>query len=231
MRYDIPLLGDITGLDVVHLQCHIGTDTLSLARRGAKSVTGLDLSPESLKLAKQLAESAAGGENVSFMEGDVYSAPRLLGEGKFDLVFTGIGALCWLPDIKRWAETVAALLKPGGQLFIREGHPLLWALDDKVRDKLVIDYPYFETKEPLVYQYENTYVELAAGTEKKAKATKTVEWNHGMGETVGAVLGAGMRLTGLVEHQSIPWQALRGQMVHLGEGMDRLARVMEAAIC
>lgn len=231
MRYDIPLLGDITGLEVVHLQCHIGTDTLSLARRGAKSVMGLDLSPGSLELARQLADSAAGGEKVEFVERDVYAAPQLLGCGKFDLVFTGIGALCWLPDIKRWAETFSALLRPGGQLFIREGHPLLWALDDKVRDKLVIDYPYFETKEPLVFQYDNAYVELAPGTERKATATKTVEWNHGLGEIVGAVLGAGMRLTGLVEHRSIPWQALRGQMVHLGEGEWAGAFVVRTLMC
>lgn len=173
-------------------------------------------------MARELTKSAAGGEKVTFVEGDVYSAPRLLGEGKYDLVFTGIGALCWLPDIKRWAQTVASLLKPGGRLFIREGHPMLWALDDRITDKLVVGHPYFETKDPMVFEDDNTYVELAPGTKKEAwKATKTLEWNHGLGEIVSAVLDAGMRLTGLVEHQSIPWQALRGQMVHLGEGECR----------
>ena len=70
--------------------------------------------------------------------------------GGFDLVYTGIGALCWLPDVRRWAAVVAGLLRPGGRLFIREGHPMLWALDEARTDAVVVDYPYFERVEPLI---------------------------------------------------------------------------------
>ena len=93
MRFDLPRLGDIDGLDVVHLQCHLGTDTLSLARLGAR-VTGVDLSPASLEVARDLA--ARAGTSIEFVESDVYTAPAVLGR-RFDLVYTGIGALCWLP--------------------------------------------------------------------------------------------------------------------------------------
>src|SRR3712207_2487658 len=120
VRFDLPLLGDIAGLRGVHLQCHIGTDTVSLARLGA-TMTGVDFSPASLEQARLLAERA--GTPVEFVESDVYAAADVLEPGGFDLVYTGIGALCWLPDIRRWARTVAALLRPGGRLFIREGHP------------------------------------------------------------------------------------------------------------
>ena len=205
VRFDLPRLGDIAGLDVVHLQCHIGTDTISLARLGAR-VTGLDFSPAALVEARRIA--AAAGNVVEFVQSDVYAAPDMLARGAFDLVYTGIGALCWLPDIRRWARTVAALLRPGGRLFIREGHPMLWSIDEMVADALVVTYPYFEMPEPSVFDAEWTYVQTA----KPLANTVTHEWNHGLGEIVGAVLDAGMRLDTLVEHDSVPWPALPGQM-------------------
>ena len=209
VRFDVPLLGDISGLRGAHLQCHIGTDTVSLARLGAR-MTGVDFSPKSLAQARALA--AGAGNDVDFVESDVYGAADLLGHGGFDLVYTGIGALCWLPDIARWAQTVAALLKPGGRLFIREGHPVLWTLDyDRTDGLLVLQEPYFETAEPQIYDDGGTYVE----TDVEFTHTVTHEWNHGIGEIVTAVLEAGMTLTGLVEHRSVPWEALRGQMTRI----------------
>lgn len=209
VKFDVPLLGDIHGLDVVHLQCHIGTDTVSLARRGAKSVVGLDFSPASIEQGRKLAAGAASGEKVSFVEAAVYDAPSVLPAASFDLVFTGIGALCWLPDIRRWAQTVATLLKPGGRLFIREGHPMLWALDDSITDRLVVAFPYFEREQPVTWDDGTTYVELESPKEFVSKTT--MSWNHGIGETVQALLDAGMQITGLAEHKSIPWDPLVGQ--------------------
>lgn len=83
----------------------------------------LDFSPSALKAARKLAERA--GNAVTFVDGDVYDSVALLGSERFDVVYTGIGALCWLPDIRRWAMTVAGLLRPNGRLFMREGHPML----------------------------------------------------------------------------------------------------------
>ena len=206
VRFDRPLLGDISGLRGVHLQCHIGTDTVSLARLGAH-MTGVDFSAKSLEQARALATAA--GNHVDFVETEVYAAADVLDRGSFDFVYTGIGALCWLPDINRWAQTVAALLKPGGRLFIREGHPVLWALEyDRPDGLLVLDVPYFETAAPQIYEEGGTYVE----TDVEFTHNVTHEWNHGIGEIVTAVLEAGMTLTGFVEHRSVPWEALRGLM-------------------
>ncbi|MBV9413601.1 MAG: class I SAM-dependent methyltransferase, partial [Solirubrobacterales bacterium] len=147
VRFDVPRLGDVTGLTGVHLQCHIGTDTISLARLGAR-MTGLDFSPASLEQGRRLAESA--GPMVEFVECEVYDAPDVLGAGRFDFVFTGIGAICWLPSIRRWAEVVAQLLAPGGWLFMREGHPMMWTLAEREDGMLVVEHPYFERDEPNV---------------------------------------------------------------------------------
>jgi len=207
VRFDLPRLGDVAGLRGLHLQCHIGTDTVSMARLGAR-MTGLDFSPSALAEARTLA--ARTGADVDFVEADAYDAVEVLGPGTFDLVFTGVGALCWLPDIRRWATTVAGLLRPGGRLFLREGHPLMWALDETHTADLVVGYPYFEQPDPLVSDEEGTYVE----TDVEFTANRTHSWNHGLGETVSALLDTGMVLTALQEHDSVPWEALPGQMVH-----------------
>ena len=135
----------MAGLTGIHLQCHIGTDTLSLARLGAR-MTGLDLSPVSLEQARRLAADAGPTSTTSRPTRTPRRRPWA--GARFDLVYTGIGALCWLPDIDRWAGVVDDLLVPGGRLFMREGHPMMWAVDDGRTDVLSLGYPYFETHEP-----------------------------------------------------------------------------------
>jgi SAM-dependent methyltransferase len=205
VSFDRPRLGDISGLRGVHLQCHIGTDTIGLSRLGAR-MTGLDFSPAALREARALVERT--GDDVDFVEANVYDAVEALGGEQFDLVFTGIGALGWLPSITRWAGVVGRLLRPGGRLFIREGHPVLWAIDENRLDGLVIDYPYFEHEAPLVWDEQGTYVD----TDVQFEHTVTHSWNHGLAEIITAVLAAGMEVTAFEEHDSVPWNAIPGQM-------------------
>lgn len=217
VRFDQPRLGDVRGATAVHLQCHIGTDTVSLARLGVH-VTGLDFSSASLEQARTLAERA--GADVAFVEGDVHDAVELLGAARFDLVYTGVGALCWLPSIERWADVVAGLLRPGGRLFLREGHPMLWAIDESRDDGLLaLEYPYFEHEDPFVDTDNGTYVQ----TDTAFDSTVTHSWNHSLGEIVTALLDRGLAITGLVEHDSVPWESLPGRMVRDDRGEWRLA--------
>lgn len=195
---DARRLGDLTGQSVVHLQCHIGTDTLSLARLGGE-VTGVDFSPSALTAARALAAEA--GPSVRYVESTVDDVPDRLPE-RFDLVYTGTGALNWLPSARRWATIVAELLAPGGRLFLREGHPMLGALDDERVDRmLVVEYPYFETPEPIRWESDHSYT----GGDEVVTSPVSYEWNHGMGEVVQAVLDAGLRLTRLEEHRELAW--------------------------
>ena len=220
VRFDLPRLPDLRGRRGVHLQCHIGTDTLSLHRLGAR-MTGLDFSGAALAEARTLA--ARTGSAVDFVEARVDRALEVLEPGAFDLVFTGIGALCWLPDVADWARTVAGLLAPGGELFLREGHPMLWALDESRQDALTVAYPYFETAEPVVFDEPGTYVE----TEHEFVHTRSASWNHGLGETATALLSAGLRIALLEEHRSVPWEALPGRMVRGDLGEHRLVEHAE----
>ena len=216
VRFDLPLLGDVDGLRGLHLQCHIGTDTLSLARLGAK-MTGLDFSPAAIEQARSLA--AETGTDIEYVCADAYDAVDVLGGERFDLLYTGVGAICWLPEIERWAEVVVALLAAGGRLFMREGHPMLWSLDDVHADgKLLVEHPYFEHEDPYVYTEGGTYVE----TDARFATSETHTWNHALGEIFSPLISREMRITGFVEHDSVPWDALPGQMERLETGEFRL---------
>lgn len=210
VRFDQPLLGDLTGKRAVHLQCHIGTDTLSLARLGAR-VTGLDFSENAVAEARRLV--AETGDAVDFVQSDVSRATDVLPAGEFDLVYTGIGALCWLPSITEWAGVVAELLAPGGTLHIREGHPILWSMNETLPG-LTLAFPYFEQPAPLEWDDDSTYVEVSA----PLQSTRTYEWNRGLGEIVTALLDRGLRIDALIEHDSVPWEALPGRMTLRPDG-------------
>lgn len=201
--------GSPAGLDLVHLQCHIGLDTLSWARLGAR-VTGIDLSGASTDAARALAQRA--GLAATFLESDVAHALDACTD-RFDVVYTGIGALCWLPDLDAWARTVAGLLRPGGTFYVREAHPVLYALDaERTDDDLVLTQPYFGGA-PRHHRHASTY----AGGAVPEDARDTYEWQHGLAEVVQALLGAGLRLVAIAEHRTIPWRALPG-MVPTGDG-------------
>ena len=215
---DAPYLGDLAGLDVVHVQCHIGTDTISLARLGGR-VTGVDFSPSALEAGRDLATAA--GVDVRFVESELYAIPEVL-NADFDLVYTGVGALNWLPDIAGWARVVAGLLRAGGRLYFRDAHPMLMTLDDeRADDLLVVALPYFEGA-PNRWDTPTTYVDNLPIAE-----TVTYEWNRGLGEIVQAVIDAGLRVTAVREHAYCEWQALPAlvevdDVWVLPEGRDRL---------
>ena len=188
---ELPLLGDLAGQRVLHLQCHFGQDTLSMARMGA-DVTGLDLSPRAIEEANKLA--ARAGLKATFVEGDVYAAPTLI-EGKFDTIFVSYGTIGWLPDIKRWAKVIAHFLAPGGRFVFVEFHPALWMLDENFE---AIKWRYFNG-DPVVEE-EGTYTDVA---EEKPQAMIT--WNHGLGEVIGALLEEQLTLKHVAEYDYSPY--------------------------
>jgi SAM-dependent methyltransferase len=196
-------MGDVQGKSLLHPQCHFGMDTLSWAREGA-TVTGLDFSPAAIETARKLSDES--GVPGRFVESELYDAPNVLDE-KFDIVYTGIGALCWLPDIREWAKVVSHFLKPGGVFYIVEGHPMMWALDDDTpEDPMHIKWPYFETgkpQNPEGWEYDEDYT----GSGEKYENTRTYNWGHGLGEIVTALIDVGLRIEFLNEHKVCAWQA------------------------
>ncbi|MGR6916153.1 class I SAM-dependent methyltransferase [[Actinomadura] parvosata] len=186
--FELAEVGDVAGRRLAHLQCHLGLDTLSWARLGAE-VTGLDFSDAAIEQARDIA--AECGLPARFVTADVYDAPRALGE-TYDIVYTGIGSLVWLPDLTRWAETVAALLRPGGFLYLAEFHPFTNVLDDDTGTRVVRDY--FD-RTPQVWEYPHTYT----GDDVLEHQT-SVQFDHGLGDVVSAVAAAGLRVEFLHEH-------------------------------
>ncbi|MFI1615464.1 class I SAM-dependent methyltransferase [Streptomyces lydicus] len=193
-------VGDVTGRSLLHLQCHFGQDTLSWAHRGAARVVGLDFSEPAVEAARELAaELGYGPDRAAFVAADVYDAAEAVPDDAYDIVYTGIGALNWLPDLERWADTAASLVAPGGFLYLAEFHPLCDALDDETGSRIVHDY---FSRDAWVDEVPGSYTDFDARTVNN----RSVEWQHPIGEVVSALAGAGLHLEFLHEHDMTMFQ-------------------------
>lgn len=200
-RHEIDEIGSVEGLDLLHLQCHFGIDTLSWARLGAR-VTGADFSDAAVELARSIA-TEIGIVDARFVRSDLYDLPNVL-DGDFDVVYTSRGVLGWLPDIRRWAEVVAHFVRPGGRFYITEIHPIAQALENEGvgRGEIVVRYPYWEHPEPLSFAVKGSY----ADPEAEVAAQTEHGWDHGLGEIVTALIDAGLRIESLREYPFLDWQ-------------------------
>ena len=230
LAQDIHRFGNLNGKSVIHLQCHLGTDTIGFARRGAKRVVGLDLSDTSLEFAKDIA--AKSGVTVEFVHSNVYNARENV-EGYFDLVYTSLGVLCWLPDIEKWAETIVSLMAPGGCFFIRDDHPMFMTIGDDVSNGLKIEQPYFQLDQPLTWEDETSYI--LGDNAPKIKAKRNHQWNHSIGEIITALIRAGLTIDSVEETPYsawCPWPELmvkEGHVYRLKDDPERLP--LQFVIC
>jgi SAM-dependent methyltransferase len=187
-------VGDVSGKTLAHLLCHIGTDTLSWALLGAK-VTGIDISSESLKYARQLSDRM--NIDAEFIECDVLDVVETI-DRKFDIVFSSTGVLCWIPDITIYARAVRHLLNDGGLFYILDGHPFRGVFldeageaDEAGEDRIRGDY--FRSK---VFTYHDFGDYTDAGVKFDVPS---YEWNWTIGQIVTAFCDAGMRIEFLHE--------------------------------
>jgi SAM-dependent methyltransferase len=201
---EVEELGDVAGKRLLHLQCHFGLDTLAWARRGA-SVTGVDFSPKAIALARALAAEA--GIDARFVESDVYALPATLA-GRFDVVFSSHGVLCWLADLTRWGEIVARYLEPGGTFYIVEAHPFIrvFPTADDITDGSTELRPYFS----YFHDPAGTRWPPAADYADEATRYTTPEhtWQHSMGDIVNALISAGLRIDFLHEFPYCVWKVV-----------------------
>lgn len=193
---ELDLLGDVKGKSILHLQCHFGQDSLSLARMGAK-ITGVDLSDKAIEKAKELAEQLELDAN--FICCDIYELPSILNQ-TFDIVFTSYGTIGWLPDLDKWANLISNFLKPKGKFVFAEFHPVVWMFDD---DFEKIGYNYFE--EDAIIETENgTYADREADL-----IQTTVSWNHSMSEVVNRLITNGLEINVLNEYDYSPYNCFK----------------------
>lgn len=195
-------IGDLRGKRLLHLQCHFGLDTLSLARLGA-AATGLDFSPRAIGAAEHLAAEAK--LDTRFICARVDKAHEKAGTG-YDIVFSSWGVLMWLPDLGVWARNIAQCLAPGGFFYLAEGHPMLWAFDDEgetAAENLRVVRSYF-LEGPQQWDNARDYADPSVSLAH----FRSHEWQHTLGEVVTALAEAGLRIEFLHEHDRLVWQGL-----------------------
>lgn len=220
VEWDRQVLGDVYGLDMLHLQCHIGTDSVSWARLGA-NVVGLDLSPESLRIAEDMA--ARTGADIEFVCGDALEADRLVGR-RFDIVYASVGILSWIPDVRQWARAATACLRPGGRLYLRDDHPVRSMLETGLDEQagkggdyaapgraggerpgsgsgLLWTGDYFATAAERI-DSPYTYT----GDKTPLTATVSYQWTHGLGTIITALAEQGLRIERVDELDWLDWQ-------------------------
>jgi len=188
-------VGDVRGKTMLHLQCHIGTDSLAWVRRGA-IVTGLDFSSDSIACAEQL--KAELGLEARFVHSNVYDAPEAVDE-TFDIVYTSKGVLCWLRDLNEWGRIVAGFLRPGGTFYLMETHPILSALEEEPPGELAFKYRYFHRDEPTVWDGDDP--DYADGN--YIPRNPSYEWDWTVSDVVSALLNAGLQLELLNEYERL----------------------------
>ena len=185
-------IGSVDGKTLLHLQCHFGMDTLSLARLGA-NVTGVDFSDKAIKFARQLSEEL--NIPATFIHSNIYDIPDVLNE-KFDIVFTSNGVIGWLPDLYKWAEIIDYCLKPGGTFYIIENHPFGNLIDEKYDGAFQVGYDYFNEGKPYHFdEDEGAY----ADPNIKLQNFETYDWFHPMGDIINSLLKVGLELEFLHE--------------------------------
>jgi 2-polyprenyl-3-methyl-5-hydroxy-6-metoxy-1,4-benzoquinol methylase len=210
-------VGDPDGRDVLHLQCHLGFDAVSLARRGAR-VTGADFSAPALVKARAIA--ARAGVAVDYVEADATALPPGLG-GRFDLVYATIGVITWIDDVAAWMRSAASALRPGGRLALVEIHPLYNTL--AATDPFRADFPY-------AYDGPRRFDEPGSYADRDAPvaATASVSYAHSLGEVVDAALGAGLRVEALREHLDASFDPRGDLLAREDDGRYRLRLDREA---
>jgi SAM-dependent methyltransferase len=200
-------LGPLAGLRVLHLQCHIGHDTVALAHNGAAEVVGVDFSPSAIAAARALAEQCGVG-SATFVHSDLYSAPDAMPNerGRFDLVFTTWGTITWLPDLDGWARVVRHFLKPGGAFYFADAHPTALVFDDvggsrdaEGRPGWLV--PYFE-RAPQQFDEATDYADPTA----RLANSRTVQWMHPLSDIVASLHDASLRIEWLHEYPRVTWR-------------------------
>ncbi|WP_163716320.1 class I SAM-dependent methyltransferase [Mangrovibacterium lignilyticum] len=210
---ELERMGDINGKRVLHLQCHFGQDSISLARMGAQ-VTAVDLSDEAIRKAKELAKDCR--VDVRFICCDLYDLPNHLDE-QFDLVFTSYGVIGWLPDLDKWATVISRFLEPGGQLLLVEFHPLIWIFDSQFDH---IKYHYFN-REAIIESEAGTYTDRDAPIE-----LQSVGWNHPTSDVINSLLKNGLTILAFDEFDYSPYNCFN-KTISCGENKFRIEHLDE----
>lgn len=192
-------LGDVEGKSLLHLQCHIGLDTLSWARRGA-DVTGVDISTEAVAVSHDLAVEADLDDRARFVQSDVYELAdgSPIADEQFDIVYSSFGVLFWLPDLREWADVVAQFVRDGGTFYLVDHHPFTNTLgEDSTAENLNVSYSYFHER----ISYDATETGSYAGIEPgELEHGPTHGWSHSLGEIVSALCESGLRIEFLHEY-------------------------------
>lgn len=142
----------LSGKSVAQVNCNNARELISVKRAGASRCVGFDISDEFIKQGETLKQAA--GVDIELVCTDIYELGNAF-DKQFDLLYITIGVLGWLQDLEAFFRILSRLLKPGGQIFIYEMHPILELFEEDSGGTIRNDY---FNKEPYFTENENDYM-------------------------------------------------------------------------
>lgn len=215
---ELKQLGDISGKELIHLQCHIGLDSMSLSRDLGAIVCGIDYSENSIAIARKYAQQLGIQCNFHCLPiGEVYHSLKR----EFDIVYTSYGVLTWIEDLDEWAREIANLLKVGGTFHLIDEHPFTCIFSGEKNQGLQISYPYFRGEVP--YMTHNEYSYSQDG--EKLLNQVQYKWGHSFSEILMSLISAGL----LVEHIEEHHKSFYNMLPNMEQGPDGWWYLLENA--
>lgn len=193
---ELGLLGNVNNKTILHLQCHFGQDSISLAKMGAY-VTGVDFSEAAIEAARKLSTDTYC--TAEFICCNIYDLGNHL-DKSFDIVFTSYGTIGWLPDLNKWAYIISKYLKAGGSFIFAEFHPVVWMFNDSFKK---ITYNYFNEGE-IIEPYSGTYADLKAPI-----SGETTTWNHSISEVINNLIQYDLEIDVFNEYDYSPYNCFK----------------------
>lgn len=194
------LFKNVKGKKVLHVMCHIGFDSISIASLGA-DVTAVDFSHEAISQARKFSDHLQ--VNVNWVQSNIFDLPNTkIEQGSFDFVYASYGVICWIDNFEKWVKIISSYLKPGGMFILIDDHPYISTMETDRENKLFIKYNYFKNNQPFEFINEYSYT----GKEFPLEEKKAYEWNHSIDEMISSCLKAQLTLTSFYEYDFTFWQ-------------------------
>jgi len=192
MDIELKELGDVTGKKILHLQCHLGLESIEMASMGAE-VTGVDYSENAIRKARLMAQEF--GVHVNFV---CTSVEDMLGVANeyYDIVFASCGTIMWIQDLNVWARQIALKLKRDGVFILIDEHPFAAALKSD-GDRLFVGYKYkTDPSKPYITINEKSYIQEA---DVSLSNIKQMKWGHGVSGVLMNLLQNAIRIDKICE--------------------------------
>jgi len=178
-----PYLRKIKGKKIIVPQFGDGLLLLACAKKGAM-VTGVDISSEQVRLAKEGAKCC--GVDVVLIEADWQRLPKTVPNNSFDIVVSECGIFIWIKCLDAWMKNAYRVLRKAGRLIVSDFHPLsMCTKDQRNRESVILTRSYFN-QQPRIHHEKGV--------------PPSIEFTWKLSDIINAAIDAGFHIDHIEEY-------------------------------